>query len=265
MSTRDTKDTKDTRATRTRATTRINNKHMGSTDKSIVIPFVRNPQDRNDISLLMVLDKKSRDWTFVVGGCKEKDELTVSCARRELDEETYGVIKMPDTYNETQIGGEQNYSSKRVHQHVYHIFIFELRGKDENVEALQRDYYKQLVGKEQFGQETSGITFIPLNAFANEISMRNIGVYNIMHPVIKHIKDRSDLFVRSRKKTPNSTNDDEIVKKSRSRKSPSPSPSWTSRKTQQMPTFQNHQNHQNQLYQPPPTFPRSFSKKKRVY
>lgn len=254
MSTRATKDT--------RATTRINNNHMGSTDKSIVIPFVRNPQDSNDISLLMVLDKSSRDWTFVVGGCKEKDELTVSCARRELDEETYGIVKMPDTYNETQIYGEQNYSSKRVHQHVYHVFIFELRGKNENVETLQKQYYDKLKNQ-MFGQETSGITFIPLNVVTNESSMRNIGLYKIMFPVIAHIKDKPELFSRSRKKTPNSTNDDQLVKKSRSRKSPSPS--WTSRKTQQMPTFKNHQSRQNQLYQPPSPFPRSFSKTNRIY
>lgn len=60
--------------------------------KSIVIPFYKN-------KFVVVKDTVHNEWTFVVGGCKKKENLK-TCAIRELNEETRNVFK---SYNENDL------------------------------------------------------------------------------------------------------------------------------------------------------------------
>lgn len=52
--------------------------------KSIVIPRIRD-------KYIVVQDKKFKEFTFVVGGCK-RNESSVACALRELAEETRNAV-----------------------------------------------------------------------------------------------------------------------------------------------------------------------------
>lgn len=44
---------------------------------------------------LTVRDKRFKEWIFVTGGCKKREEyFPLKCALRELEEETRGIIKL---------------------------------------------------------------------------------------------------------------------------------------------------------------------------
>ena len=60
--------------------------------KSVVIPFYKN-------KYVVVKDTKHNEWTFVVGGCKKKENLK-TCAIRELNEETRNIFK---SYKESDL------------------------------------------------------------------------------------------------------------------------------------------------------------------
>lgn len=58
--------------------------------KVIVIPFVH---EAALMRLLVVKDRRTKEWTFVSGGCKAH-ESDVDAARRELKEETRGLLDL---------------------------------------------------------------------------------------------------------------------------------------------------------------------------
>lgn len=179
--------------TKTKTQMRI---RMRESDKSIVIPYVRH---NHKISFCMVLDSKSKDWTFVVGGCKKNGETIYECANRELQEETFGTIKMDQ--NEPKLieyTGNQTYKmnmsrQKNEVQHKFYIFLFEL--KDSVATTTQTYFYNknEILNSRIDDMETSGITFIPFDLLKNKAFREEIKVYHLMHGIIDHISQQ-DLF-----------------------------------------------------------------------
>jgi 8-oxo-dGTP pyrophosphatase MutT (NUDIX family) len=58
--------------------------------KIIVIPFLQSSPEQ-DLCVLTVKDRKSKEWTFITGGCKLR-ETDVQAAQRELREETRSLF-----------------------------------------------------------------------------------------------------------------------------------------------------------------------------
>lgn len=66
-------------------------------NKVIVVPYARL-QGNNHIRILIFKDTSSGDWTFVSGGCKQKEDQYM-CASRELHEESKKTLQLSNMQN----------------------------------------------------------------------------------------------------------------------------------------------------------------------
>ena len=104
--------------------------------KVLVVPYTWvyshlqsiNPQ----LHLLLLKDTPSNDWTLMSGGCKMNEDPFL-CAKRELSEETNGVLDLPTNvqyfsfktwYRPQEILQDDIKRGLRVLSH-YHVFLYE--------------------------------------------------------------------------------------------------------------------------------------------
>ena len=107
--------------------------------KVMVIPYT------DDGRVLMVRDRSSGEWGFVSGGVK-KHEHPLTCAQRELEEETSGIcrtipsfhrrIETRTTYRPAELLIEDNKKGERVTS-TYYIYLFRI--SDINLETFKEN------------------------------------------------------------------------------------------------------------------------------
>lgn len=102
--------------------------------KVIVVPFIKN--EGGQIQFLIVKDRKSKEWTFVTGGCKA-NEPDMDAARRELKEETRNVMdidiaciphvsfRFKTVYREKHELAEDKHRNERVIT-LYSVYILDI-------------------------------------------------------------------------------------------------------------------------------------------
>ena len=97
--------------------------------KVLVIPYCFI---HGTLNFLMVHDKTFEEWTFISGG-KKVHESVISCAARELYEETKGVINIPeDSFRDSLYFTIHVMHSSIPGSHfklhtLYHVFFVNLR------------------------------------------------------------------------------------------------------------------------------------------
>ena len=94
---------------------------MKKKHKAIIIPisFVgKKPR------LLVVRDKRHGDWTFVTGGCKQRElDTPILAAVRELEEETRGVVVLTECiYSYYSF----KYRKKDTEESTYHVYVVDM-------------------------------------------------------------------------------------------------------------------------------------------
>ena len=96
---------------------------MKKKQKAIIIPisFVgKRPR------MLVVKDKRHGDWTFVTGGCKQRElEMPILAAVRELEEETRGVVVMTECiYSYYSFIRKSKEATEE--DSVYHVYVVDM-------------------------------------------------------------------------------------------------------------------------------------------
>ena len=134
--------------------------------KAVVIPRLGN-------KYIVVRDKKSKDLTFVVGGCKMR-ESDVMCAVRELSEETHGsividprLLSKPSFYFTSKNRTKSEKATDEMHRvevtMLYNVFIFDLNDSWSNI---KRNYEtKKFLTNEE--KETNGIHLMTCKELEN--------------------------------------------------------------------------------------------------
>lgn len=134
--------------------------------KAVVIPRIGD-------KFIVVRDKKSKDITFVVGGCKMKEFKNLKmCAVRELSEETHGSIVIDQRLLNTpsfQFSSKYRSKSEKAKNGttevtmVYNVYIFDLKA---SWSKIQSDYdSKKFLSNEE--KETDGIYLMSCKELEN--------------------------------------------------------------------------------------------------
>lgn len=99
--------------------------------KSIAIPVSIID---NKPHMLIVHDRRYKEWTFVTGGCRRREVINpLRCAVRELEEETRGMISLKrGTYSYFQFAtkykgpGDSEQDIEDDVTSIYHVYIIDL-------------------------------------------------------------------------------------------------------------------------------------------
>jgi 8-oxo-dGTP pyrophosphatase MutT (NUDIX family) len=105
---------------------------------------------------LLVHDRRYSEWTFVTGGCKNKEiPDPIQCALRELEEETRGVIDI--TYGKcsyfTFINTYTDFETNDINS-IYHVYIIDF----ESTINYQK-YLENRFREEKHKMDTREISF----------------------------------------------------------------------------------------------------------
>jgi len=115
---------------------------------------------------LTVKDSKSKEWTFITGGCKKKEiPNTLSCALRELEEETRGAVNLKKgkfksfTFSSKSRSKEELDKDNREGIQVstlHHVYIFELNKTpaEQNRIKSQFSKHKEMVIQRKKNDQT---------------------------------------------------------------------------------------------------------------
>jgi len=117
--------------------------------KVVVIPVsFLNDKPR----FLTVKDSKSKEWTFITGGCKKKEiSDTLSCALRELEEETRGLINLKHgkfttfTFSSKSRSREEMDKDSKEGVQVstkHHVYIIELNVQPQKQKDIKIQFNK---------------------------------------------------------------------------------------------------------------------------
>lgn len=88
--------------------------------KVMVVPFVKY---KNSKHVLVFHDKRFKEWTFM-SGTVELDENIKTCAQRELQEESEGLLKLDfDEYDYSYFQTSFSEKNKLMKYHVFFIDI----------------------------------------------------------------------------------------------------------------------------------------------
>lgn len=113
--------------------------------KAMAIPVIRTP---DGLKFLIVLDKRFKEWTFVTGGCRQREVRNpLRCALRELEEETRGIVNLKrGTYSYFRFTNIFPYEES-----VYHVYIFYVHFTLDDMTAIKERfvYEKKLMDTNQ--------------------------------------------------------------------------------------------------------------------
>jgi 8-oxo-dGTP pyrophosphatase MutT (NUDIX family) len=76
--------------------------------------------------LLLVHDRRYKEWTFVTGGCRRRENFNpLRCALRELEEETRGILNIKSgKYSSFKFETVQTENGETFNA-VYHVYIID--------------------------------------------------------------------------------------------------------------------------------------------
>lgn len=144
--------------------------------KVIVVPFVR--EGPKTIKFMVVKDRKSKEWTFITGGCKAR-ETDVQAAMRELKEETRNVLglhidafcdransfQFRTAYRELKEFQEDKLRNERV---LTQYTVFALDATDLGDVAAMRNAFRNTKNMRGAYNENTDLNFETLESFANK-------------------------------------------------------------------------------------------------
>lgn len=131
--------------------------HPREKHKAIAVP-VTMMNDRPH--MLIVHDRRYKEWTFVTGGCRRREVYNpLRCAIRELHEETRGLIDIKNgSYSyfrfTTNYKGPGDSEADIDTVSVYHVYILDLQ-----LTAIEQKYLIQRFNEEKIKMETSQVPF----------------------------------------------------------------------------------------------------------
>ena len=118
--------------------------HLRQRHKSIAIPVT---MIGNRPHMLIVHDRRYKEWTFVTGGCRRREVYNpLRCAVRELHEETRGTIDMKRgayTYFRfsTDYKGPGDTEADADTISVYHVYVLDLpMSAVEQTDVIEKFY-----------------------------------------------------------------------------------------------------------------------------
>lgn len=143
--------------------------------KVIVIPFAIS--STQDLCVLTVKDRKSKEWTFITGGCKIR-ETDAQAARRELREETRNLFdldicqcphhsfRIKTSFRETR---EEAYDKARNESviTIYTVFFVEVGNLLTNTEEF-RKAFRNIRNMKGVYNENADISFDTLYSFLHK-------------------------------------------------------------------------------------------------
>lgn len=147
-------------------------------EKVVVIPVTFVDKEPK---LLIVLDKKFNEWTFITGGCKLRESHDpLRAGLRELEEETRGVINIKNcTYSYFNF----RHVSRDFENSMWHVYIVDV--------PLNREQQLNTIGRFNYLMKTTEVS----RAYDENIAMdwvtigdlykRNLWTfirYNILQP-----------------------------------------------------------------------------------
>lgn len=166
--------------------------------KAMAIPVIRTP---DGLKFLIVLDKRFKEWTFVTGGCRQREiRNPLRCALRELEEETRGIINLKrGTYSYFRFT-----NVFPCEESLYHVYIFFIHLSDDDMKGIKERFKheKQLMDTNQVCfrkqyDENDSLDFATIDeiekktnlwSLVNEKIIKNQEFYNALH------SEKSDKF-----------------------------------------------------------------------
>lgn len=138
-------------------------------NKVIVVPYARL-QGNNHARVILFKDTSSGDWTFVSGGCKQKEEH-FTCASRELIEESKKTLNLANMQNMFTFSFQSTYRPsdhaaddkkrkiKVITRYVVYVVKMPFTTLDE-LAQFQRNYKASYVGNKKEFNETNDVAFV---------------------------------------------------------------------------------------------------------
>ena len=92
---------------------------------------------------LTVRDKRFKEWIFVTGGCKKREEyFPLKCALRELEEETRGIINLKmGEYTHFKFSVNENGDILEYSVFIFFVNIFFCCIKQLSIKMVYFRYY----------------------------------------------------------------------------------------------------------------------------
>jgi len=153
--------------------------------KTIVVPYARMAGN-NHLRIFLFKDTKSGDWTFVSGGCKQKEDPYM-CATRELFEESKKTLALSEMQNMSIFTFESGHrpaehakdDAKRRMTVVTRYVVFIVKtpySTDEELADYRKRYTSSFVGKAKAFNETNDVVFVS----PNELVSKKWGMWDFM-------------------------------------------------------------------------------------
>lgn len=149
--------------------------------KVIVVPFIRTPGD--NLRFLVVKDRKSKEWTFITGGCKAR-ESDDAAALRELTEETRNVVDFTPSFRAAHVNAFHFRTTYRERKELiedrarnervvtdYAVYAIDVTNTIE-VDALKRAFRNAKHMRGAFNENTD-LNFETLESFSNKTHVWN--------------------------------------------------------------------------------------------
>ena len=163
--------------------------------KSVIVPYAVLPG--NDIRFILFKDTNSGDWTFVSGGCKQREDPYI-CATRELFEESKRKLVMSEACSVTSFVFDSLYrprahviddkkrNLKIVTRHVVYLVHTPFTTLGQLLKYQQR-YRKSVVSrkKKEFN-ETTDVMFATLGELSTSVKMWEFMQYEVVPLVVQY-------------------------------------------------------------------------------
>lgn len=144
--------------------------------KVIIVPYVRSDER---LTLLTVKDRKSKEWTFITGGCKMR-ETDVEAARRELKEETRSLFdidieaqphyffRFKTTFRETKEWLGDKAKNERVVT-LYTVFFVDVTSVANTINLrIFRQSFRNTKNMKGVYNENADVNFETLDSFSHK-------------------------------------------------------------------------------------------------
>jgi 8-oxo-dGTP pyrophosphatase MutT (NUDIX family) len=132
---------------------------MKKKQKAIIVPISFVGQKPR---LLVVKDKRHGDWTFVTGGCKQREyDKPILAAIRELEEETRGVVDLKECiYSYYSF----KHRVKDTEESTYHVYLVDMsvtRAQQDNMISEFNRLMRTTTMKRAY-EENDGIAWLTM-------------------------------------------------------------------------------------------------------
>lgn len=144
--------------------------------KVIIVPFVRSDER---LSFLTVKDRKSKEWTFITGGCKAR-ETDLEAARRELKEETrnlfdidisvspHNFFRFKTTFRETKEWIGDKAKNEKVIT-LYTVYLIDVSAYIQDNPRMCRQAFRNTKNMRGVYNENADLNFETLDSFTHKV------------------------------------------------------------------------------------------------